>query len=307
MAKSEPPKWSWAWLKWQRWVWGLLGVALIRLSQLLPSYHWLQSWFRIAPEECRQLIETLGVSIVIAVVLSVIVDYRFKQDLVKNAFHAAFGYMLPKHLESEMQWVYGQTIAATYNHLEFTIEPLLDDPGSVKFSLKTRRELTNHSNDRVCYPADVLFDLEEWCHRQGPSVIEKAEVRRRNDRPRINPKIGFNNTNRRWEAKLVDELWLEANETVVVLCDGYEFRAVNDHYTMVFRTTVVDPKLEVTILSPEIDHALHHSDRLEEDQRENRGGYYSLKGTLLPYQGIEIRWWRKVDLVQEAKTCDLGQ
>jgi len=106
--------------------------------------------------------------------------------------------------------------------------------------------------------------------------------------------------NRRWEAKIGDS-WLEANETVDVLCDGYEFRGINDHYTIVFRTTVIDPRLAVTILSTEIDHALHHSDRLEEDQEKDRGGYYSLKGTLLPYQGIEIRWWRKADLVREAR------
>jgi len=41
----------------------------------------------------------------------------------------------------------------------------------------------------------------------------------------------------------------------------------------------------VNVLSPDIGHALHHSDRLEKDEKDfhgayySHGGYYSFKGT----------------------------
>jgi len=61
----------------------------------------------------------------------------------------------------------------------------------------------------------------------------------------------------------------------------------------------------VTVLSPDIDHVFYHSDRLEKDEKNSHGGYYSFKGTLLPYQGVEIRWWRKTDLAQQTTTRDI--
>jgi len=133
--------------------------------------------------------------------------------------------------------MYGQKVAATYSYLAFTIEPVPAEPDSVKLSLRLRRQLKNHSHEEVRYPAGALFDLEEWCHKQGPSVIERAEIRR-NNKPWIQiPKMTLTEKGR-WEARIEKELSFEGDETLDVLCDGYEFKAVNDHYIMVFRTAL---------------------------------------------------------------------
>src|SRR5260370_42575113 len=74
--QDDPEKWSWPWWKQQRWAWGTLGVLMILVA---PHIRYALAF---------HLVEALGDAIVVAVVLSVIVDAWFRQELLKNAFHA---------------------------------------------------------------------------------------------------------------------------------------------------------------------------------------------------------------------------
>jgi hypothetical protein len=93
-----------------------------------------------------------------------------------------------------------------------------------------------------------------------------------------------------WSIALIDSLSLPAQETVTFWAETEQLRHRDDREVFVATFPLENPEIEI-VIPPDFDYDIgtHHRERLVEREPH----IYRLHGTLLPYQGINLRWWPK--------------
>lgn len=86
-----------------------IGVGLVSLAIGLLHYSWADYFHELA------------VALFIAGVLSFTVDYYFKRGLLRDAFEAVFGYVLPDYFREELNRIAQEKFVAVSTQIEFEI------------------------------------------------------------------------------------------------------------------------------------------------------------------------------------------
>jgi hypothetical protein len=120
------------------------------------------------PRVVHDLSLALGTAFLIAAFLGASVDRWFKQELLRDAFHAVFGHILAEELRDELTWVYEQKVLCDRFDLMLTLIPT-DDPDLLTAHIALSRDLRNITTRPVKPP--LLLAIDEWFHEGRPSRV----------------------------------------------------------------------------------------------------------------------------------------
>jgi hypothetical protein len=234
-----------------------------------------------------------GEALVVAGILAFTVDQFFKRELVRDAFEAGFGYLLPTSMKPEVRWLVGQDLLCRNYDQHFK---LTEHGDRLRLDVDLYRQVVNVGPTKRKYKP--IVELDEWCEAVE-SDIEVLEVFRGND---LVDTLDNHPHRRKHNGVTVratlPSIWLAPGEALCVHSRGHEIKARNGSYCQTVMTPVSSPIVYVDACDG-IDARVSFGNRGECTQVEDR---WLLPTTLLPHQVITVRWWEE----QRARKLDNG-
>lgn len=250
-----------------------------------------------------RLLEAVLAGLVTAIVLGFTVDFVLKQDLVADAFEASVGYVLPDYLQEEMRWIYQQELVAEeYSHT-LTITGFSE--GRVVLNEQISKTLRNITNRTVTVRPEM--GIQEWFHSDRRSKWIKFICKMGNQSFELDPQdaslIKRGVEGYTLSVQIPDKWKLKKDETYTIEAELEEVKHASDSAYSFWGTASKNPSIRVRV--PEgFGHHVKFMHRLESEKVDRGGGAYYLAGTLLPRQGIRVRWWQEAD--RELWISDIG-
>lgn len=255
----------------------LVGVAVIAVSQLdvLGSF-------------LHDLILGVGTALLIAAILAATVDRWLKRALVRDAFHAVFGYMLPAELRDEVGWLYGQELLCDAFELRVTLRPT-DDPNLLTLAMELSREFRNVATHPVSY--EPLFALDDWFHPDRPSRVFGLDASRdgTTDQDMTERREGPDGI---IIVGRLAKVLLKPGERVTFVAEGEETRHVNDALFMNLIHATSNPRVTVDAPDGIGFQVMYGFSRTAGAARTIGRRTWQLQGTLIPGHVIQVRWWQ---------------
>jgi hypothetical protein len=264
---------------------GAAGIILLAVAHLLQHH-----------QTTSEFLSALSGALIVAGVIATTVDWSFKTKLVKDAFLASFGYLLPDPIRLELQWLAEQELVCEEHSQVVTLTGLEGD--LVRVDIDVTRILTNVTQ-KACEISGT-YDVDDWSHSAHQSDITTIECT-----------IGGNTQGgstagqdfvvmrraHKVHGELTAPMRLPPGDTCTVHLHGYEVRHCNDAlYSQPGRLTY-KPVVKVQPCDG-LEAKISFPGRTGLDVKERDGGL-ELDGALLPFQAIEFRWWSS-DRVQGA-------
>ena len=272
----------------------LLGLIVVGVTMRYGAHSEWDLWSTLF------MVGTLGLTI----------DLFLKRRLAREAMEAAFGYALPQELRDGMRWFYGLKWLCVGSTLEVTLIP--DGDGLMSVTTKTVRTLKNVTNkvesltpfttvnERLLSgkPSRILR-MSYWVEGENAHAV--------NTMPKYGQRDKSERQIKETELSLMADkaVRLGPGEKVTIETESTFYRNRTDMWAETFVNPTVDP--EVVVNKPEDIGIFVGFGNLGQAQifpPEDKGAYH-VKGTLLPYQVIDIHWWDKKQL--EEFKGDAGQ
>jgi hypothetical protein len=282
-----PPRPSWEGkvmkikIKWQEQRLSLVMfiVFLLGIILLLASYDLMQIGLGDP-----QLVHDIGIGFIVAGILGVSVDQILRRQLAVDAFRASIGYLLPEELRNEMEWIYSSHILCIEHSQTCELQSIDEETCSI--CTKTIRKFRNVSSSKELARLSVAID--EWFHNVGTSKILDFGY------TKLGTQIdNFEITKSTHSIGVKEqEVALAPGEEITYWCEAEEIKHKNDVTDWVFSCPTLNPIVIVKAFQGiSFDVGFGYRSPAE----ELGSGTYRLKGTLLPGQRIEIRWWKVKD------------
>jgi hypothetical protein len=265
---------------WRRFPW-LALMLLLGLGAVLIAVPAFANWSGSGIGS--QIIQGLGMAFVGAAALGITADFWLKQQLVRDAFEATFGYLLPDELRGELEWIYKQDLICTGHDQTVTIAET-DDPLLVRVTVEARRTIKNAARKTV--PYRPTFALDEWGHEGRPTVIEQLGCEKAGQRVDAFEPESPGPTH--VAVRLSEEFKLAPGDVCTVWFRGTETHPRNGEIRLALLAATVDPI--ITIVAPKDLRAVAEFGGRENHPRELEPGTVQFGGTLLPLQALRVRW-----------------
>lgn len=257
----------------------ILGLGFLWVSRELECHEEISFYF-----------SHLAVALIVAGIIGLTIEIAFATRLAGNVFEAAFGYVLPDELKEEVRWVYNLPFLAISHRHDYALQ--LTDSGEISFIEEMQREIKNVTGKPQVFKLDLgvhewkkgniikyYFKYEEIVYELGnPFTAENTQDRRQviSGNPRsVKVKSGgvFQLYHR---VEYADQGWSG---------DFVSYSEVGSRNPEII--VRIDPEI-----IDQIDFMFNFASRLtQEPTRQGMGK--KLRGTLLPYQAIRFRWWKK--------------
>lgn len=256
----------------------LAGVALLTAGAALEF-----------GEVGNELVISLGGALVIAGVLGATVDAWLKHQLLRDAFQATFGYVLPDELRGELSWIYAQELVCVEHRQEVELEPTAD-PDVLMARNRILRRVRNVSTRALEW--NQSYSVEDWQHPGHAPAIHSMSVQHADRGAREDD----------FELDEPDPLVLRATpsakielrpgEEVIATADAREPKRVSDDLAFVLSQPTRNPRVSVSAPA-DFGYRVYFGNRETDRLLEVEPSSFELPGTLLPGQLITVRWWRE--------------
>ncbi|MFC1908336.1 hypothetical protein ACFLXD_00445 [Chloroflexota bacterium] len=266
---------------WERWQLTalMIFILLVGVIILLACRVFLENY-----PDVEYVVVHIAVAFIIAAILGLTIDQFFRRQLAEDAFRASVGYLLPDELKGEMEWIYSTHILCVEHNQ--TCELRLVNEETCSIYTKTIRKFRNISGNKEIAPLSVAID--EWFHKAGKSKILNFGY------TKLGTKFEKFETTKNAYSLIVkkQEVTLAPGEEFTMWCETEEIKHRNDVTDWAFSCPTLNPIINVkSIEGIGINVSFGYRSQAEELGTNT----YRLKGTLLPGQRIEIRWWRVAD------------
>jgi hypothetical protein len=248
-------------------------------------------------EALHELAVALGGALVIGGVLGGTVDLWLKHLLLRDAFQATFGYLLPAELRDELAWIYEQELLCFRHEQLVTIEQT-DDPQVVVAKMRVRRDVRNVSRRRVLWTQG--FSVDDWLlPGHSPRVTSLRFLKLGSDEQ---PLTEFDED--RPQPMVVratprTQVELAPGEELTATAEAEEPKRVNDALVFTLSQATRNPSVTVEAIA-RVEYAVYFGNREQEALRQIGPNTVELPGTLLPGQVLTVRWWQQQDARHQA-------
>lgn len=261
---------------------GAVGILAIIGGHFIPI-KWLES-----------IVAELGVALVIAAVLAVLVDGTLKLGLSRDVFETTFGYLLPKELQGELQWIYDQKLLCEHHSSHFILTKI--DEHSILLRETFDRTFKNISNGSFEFVPSLAID--EWNHPTRKSRIALFGYELNGDT--IEQKDDGVVTERLELGVLAvvpkhQKITLSKGQKIRVWGVIEEVPALNDHHISVFKYPTCNPHVRVTA-DDCLEARVTFGHREKVHAKHPGPGVWQLDGMLLPSQPMRVEWRVKSSL-----------
>lgn len=258
-----------------------LLIAGILLSIIADNWlGWAWAW---VPHVAKDL----GAGLITAALLGFTVDVFFKREFARDAFQAAFRYVLPEKMRQEAARIIGYKFICQRHYTVVAITEVGDD--LVKVQIRTEREIENIS--RHTEPMDAMLALDDWGFDGYQPTIEACTVEIDGQSLEAKEENETRETDR-VERKIPTRIEIKPGHAVVIVTKGHEFHRKNSQIFMWFGAPTVDPRIKID--APEgFNFKCSFSVPGEKVDISKVDNVYRLNGTQFPGQHTRVRWWPK--------------
>jgi hypothetical protein len=256
----------------------LFAFALIGLG--VGATLWGGPW-----EIGRPFVKELGPGVFTAGILAALVEPFFRKEFARDAFLAAFRYVLPDELKEEVRRIIGYKFLCTRSISIITLTELPEDLVRVQIKHeRTFKNITDHAE-----PFSASIGLDEWGF-QEKSKIEECYLLSEDgtrmdgeDHPLYPPErkdaIG----------QMSKPIQVRGGATVKVVTKGSEIHRSNSETHMEFGCPSTNPTIRVE--APEtLQVWCSFGIPNEKLTVSNIAKEYTLQGTQFPGQHTQVRW-----------------
>jgi hypothetical protein len=266
---------TWTWPQIRYWVvaivLAIIGLGLLIGAQFIP-------W-----EGARFVVSEIGIASLIASLLAGVVEPFFRGEFARDAFLAAFRYVLPKEFREEVEKILKFDFIAEKQVWTVNIEKVNNEVVLVT----TTYERTIRNKTKSNKPASAWYEAEDYRFAEGSTKLECAieydtQILRSSTQTEKDHEI---------EAKTSD-LMIPPDKSARIWGKGTQYRRINDSMFETFRFPIVNPKIEVILDEKEFSHTIAfgtHGDW----RKSEYGNHYTLSGVYFPGQFMWVRWWPK--------------
>lgn len=230
------------------------------------------------------LIKELGLGLFIAGIVAALVDPCFRRELSRDAFVAAFRYVLPPEFKDKITKIMRFEFVAEEQTWTVKIERINDDIVFVTTSFE--KTFRNKTSSKKSVPG--LYILPDLKFKEGLTTllecgIESDETKEEfNETEKSEHSIGAT-------TKKIDIL---LNKTARAYGKATQYRKTSDLVFESFSMPAVEPVIEV-IIDPSLDYQVEFG--TYGDVKESRyGNRHRLSGVYFPGQHMFVRWWPKL-------------
>ncbi|MFZ0424633.1 MAG: hypothetical protein WAL80_17295 [Xanthobacteraceae bacterium] len=230
-------------------------------------------------------VKELGPGIFTAGILAALVEPFFRHEFARDAFLAAFRYVMPDELKEEVQRIIGYKFLSTDSRMIVKIEPI-PTTDLVRVHLSLERTVKNVS--RHTEITSVMFALDEWGFDGQQSKIDECSFDIGNgpehcgDERHDDPVVG----------KRRDNISIQSGQTYKVVMKGSEIHRDNDALRMFHNHAAINPVVELHAPA-DFKYGCSFGVPGEKISPSRIDAHYRLDGTQFPGQCTYIRWWRE--------------
>jgi hypothetical protein len=253
----------------------LAGVGVA--CNLLASFYFT-NWL-------EPILRELGAALIVAAVIGGTVDQFFKQEFARDAFLAAFRYVLPEEFKTEVERILRYAFVCESQIWRVTVEKT-ETPEVVKVITSWERAIENKtsSSQTKC----GLYTVPEFNFSNGKSEIIECSIH--GEKQKID-EFGVVNHGRYLEATTRD-IEIGSGKKAKLWGKAVQYRRCNDVVYEVFGTPATNPEIEV-ILPDDMDYHAEFGTVGDVDVERFPPKRHKLKGVYFPGQVMLVQWWPK--------------
>jgi hypothetical protein len=253
-----------------------LGLIVVGIGATI----WGGPW-----EPIRNTAKELGPGIFTAGILASLVEPFFRHEFARDAFLAAFRYVLPEEFKEEVEKIIRHEFIAEKQVWKVKIEKI--DSGNVRVTSTYERTFRNKSKARK--PVNAWYQVEDYGFPDGPTQVVQCGVEVESQDPL---QVSTEKNKGHYKEAKTDDVYLDPGKSAKVWGEAIQYRRANDIYFETFRTPIKNPEIVVEVNDEEFCHVVEFGttgDR-SKSQFEN---HYTLSGVFFPGQYMYVRWWPK--------------
>lgn len=274
---QEDERFTWSQIRY--WVAGvalvLLGAAAAIGGPHLP-YDWMQD-----------LAKELGPGVFTAGLLALLVEPFFRREFARDAFLAAFRYVLPEQFKEEVSKILTHAFISEDHLWSVTIEK--EDDEVVLVTTTFERKIRNRTSS--AHKRRGWYTIEEFGYRNRPSQIIECSIESNNE---VKSDIETKDHGR-WIEAFTSELNISPNEKAKISGKAKQYRRINDIIFETFTDPIVNPKIEVNIDTNTFEYKVEFG-TTGDAIKEKYSNRYALSSVYFPGQYMFVRWWPKMGL-----------
>lgn len=252
-----------------------LGVLLV----FVKPYLW---------DVARPIADSIAVALFTAAAIGLTADLYFRKQLASDVFEATLGYLLPKELRPQMRWIYKHQLICTSDQFRFDLSPVKEE--HIRVHVTRIQTLENKGSDKA--KLTPALGIDEWFVKDYPSRLIDFTCTLGSKRWSINE--GQPKKNECGLAIQSKEFEIPPGEQMYIKSEFEEFRHMNDAF--LYRYKYPTLKTEVTVKAFEAIGKRTRFATKDDPQPMAIGGDTDvLNAVTLPYQYVQVRWWRKTD------------
>ena len=188
----------------------------------------------------QHLVREIGGALFTAAFLGFTVDRASKIELIRDAFYAAFRYVLPPELKEEVAWIINYKFLCTKHYMVVTLEPIAgNDLVSVRVEIE--REIKNIT--RHAEPISNPFSMDEGGHEGHPSKITECSVETENSKHSATDYVTPGRPDKK--EKKTAEIQVASQASVKVVSVGSDVRRKRGEINLYFLAPTVNPEVLV--------------------------------------------------------------
>jgi hypothetical protein len=218
--------------------------------------------------------------------VALLVEPHFRKEFARDAFLAAFRYVLPNEFREEVEKIIRFEFIADKQLWTVRVDKIENDDKTVLVTTSFDKVIKNRTKSP--HKTNGYYTIHELSFTNGPSEILDCRIEYENKKE---DKFEVSNPTSTELIAATKELEIEPGQTARICGKGTQFRRSDDFVFETFRTPALNPEIEVIV--PEgFDHRIEFgtSGRRTKLAYSNR---YTLSGVYFPGQYMFVRWWPK--------------
>jgi hypothetical protein len=257
-------------LRWILFLTAIVGFGLTIAAQFSPL-NWLDL-----------IIREFGSALIVAAVIGGTVDFFFKQEFARDAFVAAFRYVMPDELKAEVLRVISYKFLSIDSRLIVKLEPI-SGTELLRVHIRAERVIKNISHHTESF--DVAMAVDEWGFDGHKSIVDECSFNIGQgaescpDEEHSDSVIG-NRTN---------GVEVKSGETIRIIMKGSEVHRQNSALRLFHMYPAINPSVELHF-PKNLDCERSFGVPGEKVQRSSIDFNRRLDGTQFPGQCTHIRW-----------------
>jgi hypothetical protein len=237
----------------------------------------------IVREGPRLVIGEIGAAVLTAGILAALVEPFFRREFAKDAFLAAFRYVLPPEFREEVQKILRNIFICERQIWTVEVKRINEDVVFVTTSFD--RNLINKTS--TTQKKSGLYTIPEFHFPNGESIILECGIENENER------INDFQTERKEQVvrATTKEISVPPGKTVRVWGKATQYRRSRDIIYETFGTPAINPEIEVVVP----DDMMHTTEfgTIGDVKEARYTKRYQLHGVYFPGQYMFVQWWPK--------------